>query len=450
MKQFRIILLTAACLFVGMQLSAQGVNIVKKGGLAVDYNYSKIERIEVKYDEARADTAVDLGLPSGLKWAKFNIGANAPEEHGGYFAWGETTEKNVYSWGWYLCQQSECGKSADPIIGNYQSHSSGTYTLGPAYDAAHIQWGGRWRMPTEDDFKELKENCSCEKTTVNGVSGYRYTGWNGNSIFLPDGQIKNGPNLTSDLFKCAYWTSYCMYYSFSTAQQASAFAPNGNLSKIDRAYGLAIRPVNDAATGSNIDGYVVHRTDGAVDYYTFQEVDHIEAYLEKEYDPNAPSDGDYIDLGLPSGIKWASCNLGGVNPWDFGDYYTGYSAYMQEVAVPEGYSIPGSGNFEELIENCEVKTVTYNNVQGNMFTSKINGNKIFLPFAGWYDDDRNYNSYDGRYWSFSRKAGAGFNRYRHYFLRLSNDYAYVDYELESSGSSSDPKWYRYSIRLIHN
>ena len=447
MKQFRIILLTAACLFVGMQLSAQGVKIVKKGGLAVDYNYSKIERIEVKYDEARADTAVDLGLPSGLKWAKFNIGANAPEEHGGYFAWGETTEKNVYSWGWYLCKESECGTWADPFIKNYQS--AGTYILGPAYDAAHIQWGGRWRMPTQDDLNELKENCSCEKTTVNGVSGDRYTGWNGNSIFLPDGQIKNGPNLTSDLFKCAYWTSYCMCISHSYSQQASAFAPNGNLSKIDRAYGLAIRPVNDASTGSNIDGYVVHRTDGAVDYYTFQEVDHIEAYLEKEYDPNAPSDGDYIDLGLPSGIKWASCNLGGVNPWDFGDYYTGYSAYMQEVAVPEGYSIPGSANFEELIENCEVKTVTYNNVQGNMFTSKINGNKIFLPFAGWYDDDRNYNSYDGRYWSFSRKAGAGFNRYRHYFLRLSNDYAYVDYELESYGSS-DPKWYRYSIRLIHN
>lgn len=448
MKQFRIILLTAACLFVGMQLSAQGVKIVKKGGLAVDYNYSKIERIEVKYDEARADTAVDLGLPSGLKWAKFNIGANAPEEHGGYFAWGETTEKNVYSWGWYLCQQSECGTWADPFIKNYQS--AGTYILGPAYDAAHIQWGGRWRMPTEDDFKELKENCSCEKTTVNGVSGYRYTGWNGNSIFLPDGQIKNGPNLTSDLFKCAYWTSYCMCISHSYSQQASAFAPNGNLSKIDRAYGLAIRPVNDASTGSDIDGYVVHRTDGAVDYYTFQEVDHIEAYLEKEYDPNAPSDGDYIDLGLPSGIKWASCNLGGVNPWDFGDYYTGYSAYMQEVAVPEGYSIPGSANFEELIENCEVKTVTYNNVQGNMFTSKINGNKIFLPFAGWYDDRGKYYSNGARYWSFSRKAAAGYNNYFHYFLHLSNDYAYVDYEIEYSGTSLDPMWYRYSIRLIHN
>ena len=448
MKQFRIILVTAACLFVGMQLSAQGVKIVKKGGLAVDYNYSKIERIEVQYDEARADTAVDLGLPSGLKWAKFNIGANAPEEHGGYFAWGETTEKNVYSWGWYLCQQSECGTSADPFIKNY--HSAGTYILGPAYDAAHIQWGGSWRMPTNEDLNELKENCSCEKTTVNGVSGYRYTGWNGNSIFLPDGQIKNGPNLTSDLFKCAYWTSYCMCISHSYSQQASAFAPNGNLSKIDRAYGLAIRPVNDATTGSNIDGYVVHRTDGAVDYYTFQEVDHIEAYLEKEYDPNAPSDGDYIDLGLPSGIKWASCNLGGVNPWDFGNYYSGYSAYKKEVPVPEGYSIPGSANFEELIENCEVKTVTYNNVQGNMFTSKINGNKIFLPFAGWYDDKNNYYSNDGRYWSFSRKTAAGYHDYFHYFLYLNNNYAYVDCEIEHSGMSYDPMWYRYSIRLIHD
>lgn len=89
---------------------------MKKGGLAVDYNYSKIERIEVQYDEARADTAVDLGLPSGLKWAKFNVGANAPEEHGGYFAWGETEEKNVYSWGWYLCKQNECGTTADPFI----------------------------------------------------------------------------------------------------------------------------------------------------------------------------------------------------------------------------------------------------------------------------------------------------------------------------------------------
>lgn len=445
MKYLRVILTTAACMFAGVQLSAQGVKIVKIGGLAVDYNYSKIERIEVQYDEARADTAVDLGLPSGLKWAKFNVGANAPEEHGGYFAWGETEEKNVYSWGWYLCKQNECGTMADPFI---KSTSIGWYTLGSTYDVAHTKWGGSWRMPTKDDLLELKENCTSEKATVNGVSGYTYTGWNGNSIFLPDGQIKNGANLTNSSY--TYWLSTNAHYSSSTCQSADAFAPNGNINTLARYYGLAVRPVSDAATGSNIDGYKVHRTDGTTDIYSFQEVDHIEAYLEKEYDPNAPTDGDYIDLGLPSGIKWASCNLGAVNPSDFGNYYTGYAAYMSDVSVPDGYSIPGSANFEELIENCEVKTVTYNNVQGNMFTSKINGNKIFLPLAGYYDYRKNYYSYGGRYWSFSRSAASGWNNYRHYFLQLSTDYASVDYEIEYSGQSSDPKFDRYSLRLIHN
>ena len=413
----------------------------------MDYNFSKIERIEVKYDEARADTAVDLGLPSGLKWAKFNIGATVPEEHGGYFAWGETAEKNVYSWGWYLCKQAECGTNADPFI---KTTSIGWYTLGAAYDAAHAQWGGSWRMPTKDDFAELKENCTSEKTTINGVSGYKYTGWNGNSIFLPDGQIKDGANLTNNAYSLAYWTSSNSHYSYSTCQSADAFAPNGNTQTLYRAYGLAVRPVSDAATGNNIDGYIVHRTDGTTDIYSFQEVGHVEAYLEKEYDPNAPTDGDYIDLGLPSGIKWASCNLGAVNPSDFGNYYSGYSAYMNQVSAPEGYSIPGSANFEELIENCEVKTVTYNNVQGNMFTSKINGNKIFLPFAGYYDYRKDYYSTGGRYWSYSRKATAGWNEYFHYFLYLSTNYAYVDCEIEQSGSTYDPMWNRYSLRLIHH
>lgn len=448
MKHLRVILATAACLFVCAQLPAQGVKIVRKSGSTADYSYSKIERIEVQYDAARADTAVDLGLPSGLKWAKFNVGANAPEEHGGYFAWGETEEKNVYNWGNYLCKQNECGTTADPLVKDY--NSANTYTLGAAYDVARKKWGGSWRMPTKADFQELKENCSSEKATVNGVSGYRYTSWNGNSIFLPDGKIKDGANLTSAL--ATYWNSTSTPINKSQAQEADAFTPSGNtLFSGTRSCGLAVRPVNDAATGGNIDGYRVHRTDGTTDTYSFQEVDHIEAYLEKEYDPNAPTDGDYVDLGLPSGIKWASCNLGAGNPSDFGNYYTGYSAYMREVAVPDGYSIPGSANFEELIENCDVKTVTYNNVQGNMLTSKINGNKIFLPLAGYYDHygyEATYQSNGGRYWSYSRTAASGWNNYRHYYLSLSTDYAYVDYELE--GASYDKSYLnRYSLRLIH-
>ena len=449
MKQLQTILITAALLFVGMPIFAQGVKIVKKGGLTIDYNYSKIERIEVKFDPARADTAVDLGLPSGLKWAKFNVGANAPEEHGGYYAWGETEEKNVYSWGWYLCKQDQCGTSADPFI---KSKTAGWYTLGAANDVAHMKWGGSWRMPTEDDLKELTENCTREKATINGVTGYKFTGWNGNSIFLPDGQIKNGPNLTSSTY--TYWTSSNSHYDASTCQRATAFASNGNYSgfssAINRAYGLAVRPVNDATTGSNIDGYNVYQTNGKVDIYTFQEVDHIEAYLEKPYDPNAPTDGDDIDLGLPSGTKWTSCNLGAVNPWDFGNYYSGYDV-INGITKPEGYSVPSKAEFEELIKNCEVKTVTYNNVQGNMFTSKINGNKIFLPLAGKYE--RRYSStYDyyegGYYWSGSRTKTTGYNEYFHYYLSISTNYAYVSEVIEQSGNSGDSKWDKYSVRLV--
>jgi uncharacterized protein (TIGR02145 family) len=192
----------------------------------------------------------------------------------------------------------------------------------------------------------------------------------------------------------------------------------------------------------------VHRTDGITDLYPFQEVDHIEAYLEKEYDPNAPTDGEYVDLGLPSGIKWASCNLGAVAPYDFGNYYTGYAAYMNNVSIPEGYSIPGYGNYDELIENCNVKTVTYNNVQGNMFTSKINGNKIFLPFAGFYYYDGGYYSYGGRYWTYSRSKAAGYNNYLQYYLQIGNNSAYVDSVVESSGMSNDAMFDRYSLRLI--
>ena len=97
--------------------------------------------------------AIDLDLPSGTKWASCNVGATKPEEYGGYYAWGETEEKDI----------------------------SGT-----KYDVAHVKWGGNWCMPTKDDIKELLDNCTYEWTTLNGVNGRKFTSnINGNSIFLP-------------------------------------------------------------------------------------------------------------------------------------------------------------------------------------------------------------------------------------------------------------------------
>ena len=110
---------------------------------------------------------VDLGL--SVKWATYNVGANSPEEYGNYYAWGETTTKTSYT-------EENCstyGKSIGSIAGN------------STYDVARALWGGGWRLPTKEEFEELRDRCTWNWTTYKGVNGYKVTGPNGNSIFLP-------------------------------------------------------------------------------------------------------------------------------------------------------------------------------------------------------------------------------------------------------------------------
>ena len=117
---------------------------------------------------------IDLGLPSGTKWACSNVGATKPEEYGGYYAWGETEEKSYYDWSTYKYYKN----------GEYLN--IGTDISGTEYDVAHVKWGGNWCMPTYDDIQELLDNCTYEWTTLNGVKGTKFTSKiNGNSIFLP-------------------------------------------------------------------------------------------------------------------------------------------------------------------------------------------------------------------------------------------------------------------------
>ena len=111
---------------------------------------------------------VDLGLPSGTLWATCNIGATKPEDYGGYFAWGETTSKVKYSMSTYSY--------------NIEADISDT-----EYDVAHVKWGGSWRMPTYNELYELCAYCDKEWTTSSGVKGYKFTGPNGEFIFLPAG-----------------------------------------------------------------------------------------------------------------------------------------------------------------------------------------------------------------------------------------------------------------------
>ena len=121
--------------------------------------------------------AVDLGL--SVKWATCNVGATTPEEYGDYFAWGETTTKETYKEDNSLTY----GLSNSELQSQGYIDSEGNLT--PQYDAATANWGGTWRMPTYEELKELRTNCTWTIATQNDVYGYNVEGPNGNSIFLP-------------------------------------------------------------------------------------------------------------------------------------------------------------------------------------------------------------------------------------------------------------------------
>ncbi len=192
---------------------------------------------EPKNENNNNHEAVDLGL--SVKWASCNLGAKKPEDAGNYYAFGETSPKSDYSWSTYtICEKEDCRTSSDPI---YLDIS------GTKFDAAHINWGGTWRMPTRDHFNELMEKCTWTKTTKNGVIGYEVKGRNGNTIFLPSVNAYVGNKIYDEYgeIEGCYWSStVCTSKSYeSTAYFAELGREYADWDVWDRCYGLTIRPV---------------------------------------------------------------------------------------------------------------------------------------------------------------------------------------------------------------
>ena len=187
---------------------------------------------------------VDLGLPSGIKWATCNVGATKPEEYGGYYAWGEIEEKEEYSWITYKwCNGSLNTLTKYCTNGSYGAVDNKT-VLDPEDDVAHVKWGGSWRMPTKAELNELLTNCTWTWTTQNGVNGYKVTSKsNGNSIFLPAAGGRDGTDLHLS-------GSYGYCWSSSLHEDGSSLACYlyFNSSSYDwyyysRYYGHSVRPV---------------------------------------------------------------------------------------------------------------------------------------------------------------------------------------------------------------
>ena len=171
---------------------------------------------------------VDLGLPSGLKWATCNVGASSPGDYGNYYAWGEIVsidEGNVSDGRLY-------GKSTVDISGN------------STYDAARVNWGGDWRMPTDEEFQELIDNCNWTWTTQNGHNGCKVTSKkNGQSIFLPAAGWRYGAGGYGVGSLGVYWSS-TPYESHTYGAYELSFSEDYHyVDWYGRFYGRSVRPV---------------------------------------------------------------------------------------------------------------------------------------------------------------------------------------------------------------
>ena len=191
---------------------------------------------------------IDLGLPSGTLWATCNVGANCREEYGDYFAWGETEPKEIYSWETYKwCNGTSstltkyCTNSTYGMVDNKTE-------LDPEDDAAYMNWGPMWRMPTKEQQQELYSQCSwIQARSYNGngyVYGYLVTGPNGNSLFLPAGGYRIMSILSDTGSHGSFWSraldsnrEACILYFNSTNYKDNHFG-NGS-----RHYGRSVRAV---------------------------------------------------------------------------------------------------------------------------------------------------------------------------------------------------------------
>ena len=311
---------------------------------------------------------VDLGL--SVKWATCNIGADSPEYYGDYFAWGETQPKEKYDWttykyckGTYKTMTKYCNNSS---YGN-NGFTDNKTVLDPEDDAAHVNWGGSWRMPTYAEQNELLNNCTWIWTTQKGVKGYKVIGPNGNSIFLPAAGYMSGVTLYKAGSRGYYWSRWLRTSSPNDAYDV--FFSDGVYSYYyDRYYGLSVRPVYGESSqqpeikrytisvyshdnlrgivsggGTYAEGSQVTITATANSGYRFKEWNDgntdnprvitvtkdaiYTAHFEAEKNLNAGH--EYVDLGLS--VKWATCNVGATTPEDYGDYFAWGETKPKEI-----------------------------------------------------------------------------------------------------------------------
>ena len=480
-------LLALFLMVAGLQtVQAQALKVWMSG----NYDYYELNSVDsVTFDEnvvVDNHEWVDLGLPSGTLWATCNVGANSPEEYGDYFAWGETETKSNFS------DDTYSFSVADDLT-----------MLLPENDAATANWGSDWQMPSEAQCDELGNSnyTMTEWTTQNGVNGLKVTSrGNGKSIFLPAAGVRDGTKLTNEGSYGNYWTrsrdaNLSGYPYYMVIYRNGISADNRRWGSC----GQSVRPVRYQApipvseivlgptqlvmaVGEEMALSVTVLPENADNkYLRWESSDETIAYVFVD-EWGGPwiipqsvgtctitcsaTDGsgvkaecrvrvwkadtkESVDLGLPSGTLWATCNIGANSPEEYGDYfawgetdpkedyswstykycngsygtmtrycqesdygYNGFTDDLTELLAEDDaatvnwgseWQMPSLDQIEELY-NKEYTTqewTTQNGVEGRKITGK-NGNSIFLPAAG-YRNDKSFGhvGFGGHYWSHS-------------------------------------------------
>ncbi len=186
---------------------------------------------------------IDLGLPSGAKWATCNIGADNPEDYGSYYSWGELYTKNMYDWTTYqwcngtpnfmkkYCSNAEKGVLDKKRVLELQD------------DVANVNWGGTWHIPSKEEIKELIDYCYWTQTSRKGVAGYLVISQNNNnSIFIPNGGFYTEKGLEGKMKSLRFWSNNITEYGITVVSLLSERDFVG-FDVISRYCGLPIRAV---------------------------------------------------------------------------------------------------------------------------------------------------------------------------------------------------------------
>ena len=239
-------IISIAIAALATSLFAQTVNVHFKNGQTIVFPSGNVEFVDFSEKApdptVTAGAAVDLGL--SVYWSSCNVGAEAPEEYGDYFAWGETKPKSSYTeknYAYYNITTDEYTDIGDNISGT-------------EYDAATVNLGSDWRMPTKAELQELLNNCSWEWTQINNINGYKVTSENGNSIFIPASD-EYSPYRENTKEGFMIWSANTGGTQYAMALNNSYYdSPNFSVQR-PKYYGICIRPVttNPNAGGDPID-----------------------------------------------------------------------------------------------------------------------------------------------------------------------------------------------------